>query len=449
MTIVCGTDFSEPSSRAVAAAAHLAARTKMPLHLVHTLEVASDDDTDGPTQIFRDRAIERLRREAGRLREVAGSVEIHVEAGLPDDALLAVASRVQAKLIVIGVAGRRHGKTALGGHADRIAQRSHVPVLVIRDVAPFEQWALGSKPLRVVLGSDTSTSSETAMRWINELRGFGPCDVTAVHLYWPPEQFHRLGLGGVRSYLDPDPEVTRTLERELGERFSHLPGAGPVRYRLEPHLGRVADRVAEIAAEEAADLVVVGSHSRSAVERLWEGSISRGLLQCARSSAACVPLPANGQTQVVPVMRDVLVATDFSSIGDGAIPFAYATAARGGTVHLIHVVRAASDPVAPHDIFPPEPSGPKKAAFDAARKQLLERVPAEASAKGVTTRVHVLQSIDPAGAICQAAERLAVELVCLGTHGRTGVAKVVLGSVVQEVLSQSRRPVLVTRAPLE
>ena len=40
----------------------------------------------------------------------------------------------------------------------------------------------------------------------------------------------------------------------------------------------------------------------------------------------------------------------------------------------------------------------------------------------------MLESRHPADAICQAAERLGADMICLGTHGRTGVAKAVLGS---------------------
>ena len=38
MSILCGTDFSEPSSRALTAAAHLAKRMQVPLHLMHSIE---------------------------------------------------------------------------------------------------------------------------------------------------------------------------------------------------------------------------------------------------------------------------------------------------------------------------------------------------------------------------------------------------------------------------
>jgi len=446
MAIVCGVDFSESATSAANAAAHLAARAKLPLHLVHTLEVDSDEESGEPWRALQASAAVRLRRLAERLGELAGPVEIHVETGLPDERLLEVARAVAAKLVVIGPAGRRHGKTALGGHADRLAQRSHAPVIVVRAGAPFERWALESRPLRVVLGTDASSSSETALRWVRELCAFGPCEVIAVHLHWPPEEFQRLGLGGVRSYIEPDPEVSSTLEREFRERLSQLPGSVPVKFRTEPHLGRVADRLAELAAEEEADLVVIGSRSRNTLERLWEGSVSRGVLRCARGSVACIPAPASLPERELPEIRAALVATDFSPTGDSAVPLAHAAVAPGGTVHLVHVVEGIVEPLSPHDIFPNEQ---KTNAFEAARKRLLEKVPSDASARGRVTRVHVLESRDAAKAICQAAERLGVDLVCVGTRRGSSAKKALLGSVALEVLARCRRPVLLAPAPVE
>lgn len=64
------------------------------------------------------------------------------------------------------------------------------------------------------------------------------------------------------------------------------------------------------------------------------------------------------------------------------------------------------------------------------------------AAKGTQTRVHVLFSESAAPAICQAAERLGVDMICIGTRGRSGIAKAVLGSVATSVLSNTGRPVL-------
>jgi nucleotide-binding universal stress UspA family protein len=144
----------------------------------------------------------------------------------------------------------------------------------------------------------------------------------------------------------------------------------------------------------------------------------------------------------------VLVATDFSAGGDAALPLAYSVVADHGIVHLVHVVPddASRSPVDPSDIFPdasPEPSSEAAAA----QQRLLALIRPPTDGVGPVTRVHILRSNEPAVALTQAAERLNVDLICLGTHGHTGLRKTLLGSVSSAVLSATQRPVLVAHAP--
>jgi nucleotide-binding universal stress UspA family protein len=445
MSLLCGIDFSEQSLRAAEAAARIAARTQRPLHLLHALDsgtTAEERDLRSAELAFAERG---LRQVAERAAEHGAKVEVHLEDGSPDEVLLDLAGRVSAELIVVAALGRRRkGAFLVGGHAERLAQRAHVPVLVVRDPAPFESWAAGTRPLRILLGADASLSSDHAMQWINQLRGFGPCVVTALHLYWPPSQFQRLGLHGVRSYIVPDPAVTRALEHDFNARLA-VSGAPAPRLRLEPHMGNVGQRIATLADEGGADLIVVGSHARTAAQRIAEGSVSRDLLHHARVSVACIPLPTSAQPAPAPQLRDVLVATDLSATGDAAVPLAYALTPAGGTVHIVHVIpERAQPPLTPHDIFAPE-----SAANAKLRERLSQLIPQAGGSHAVSTQVHVLESNQVAQAICQAAERLDAGMICVGTHGASGLSGALLGSVAQAVVKHAARPVLLARKAVE
>jgi len=446
MSIVCGSDFSEPSLQAANVAAELAARMRAPLHLVHALDLVTEQPGDAPAARA---AGARLRADAASIADIGAAVQIHTQPGAPDEVLLEVAKRHQALLIVVAALGRRAaGPWQLGSHADRIAQGSHVPVLVVRDAAPFHDWLAGKRPLRIVLGADLSLSSESAMTWIGSLLALGPCDVTALHLYWPPEQFQRLGLHGVRDFMGPHSEVKLTLETKLRERFEPLLGSTPLQVRVEPHMGRIGDRIAALAEQAQADLVVVGSHERSAVDRIMSGSVSRGLLHRAASSVACVPAPARPKPQRAPELSRVLVATDFSATGDAAIPLAFSIIpgiSGGGAVHLVHVVPESPHPsTEPHDIFSANDAYPE--LREGARKRVAELI-SDPRAQNAA-HVHVLESSEVAEAICQAAERLDASVICLGTHGRSGLSQKLLGSVAQGVLQRTRRPVLLAHPPV-
>jgi nucleotide-binding universal stress UspA family protein len=80
-----------------------------------------------------------------------------------------------------------------------------------------------------------------------------------------------------------------------------------------------------------------------------------------------------------------------------------------------------------------------------AEERLRAQVPADATVRGIQTEVSVIEESDVAKAIRQEAERFGAHLVCIGSHGRSGLAKAVLGSVAQSLMVQSPRPMLVVR----
>lgn len=446
MSILCGIDFSEGSWRAAQVALGIAARRGLPLHLVHAM-------ADWPAGVYADEKANllsttrrALEREAEKLRGQGAEVHVRVELEPPQASLIRVASEVGAELLVFGATGRSQvSNQAVGRTADRLAQQSRVPALVVRSAEPFEQWMTQKRPLRIVAGLDFNIASDQAWRWARDLGRVGPIELVGVHIYSPPHEFSRLGLGGMRSYIGADPEVDRVLHREMEDRF-RADGVA-VTLRAEPSIGRPSDHLLGVAMEEHADLVVVGSHRRSAVARLWEGSTSRNVLHDARGAVACVPLSAQGVLGASPPVRAVLAATDFSPVGNAAVAHAFAQAGRTGKVYLVHVL----EPAGPHpalearDIF--KVSSALASAQEAALEQLRALVPPHVATGAEGCEVMVLESPDPAHAITQAAERLGADVISIGTFGRTGLSKALLGSVAQGVLAHTERPTVLVRAP--
>ena len=78
--------------------------------------------------------------------------------------------------------------------------------------------------------------------------------------------------------------------------------------------------------------------------------------------------------------------------------------------------------------------------------KLRSQVPPEAADHGIGTYVTVLEGQSVAGEILQAAERLDVDAIALASHGRTGIGRLVLGSVAEEVARKSSRPLLIIHA---
>lgn len=124
------------------------------------------------------------------------------------------------------------------------------------------------------------------------------------------------------------------------------------------------------------------------------------------------------------VIRNILVATDFSPCSDQAVRAALSLAQHfGAQLYLLHVVHRAAE-----------------------REAALERLAAfvEAHAEGVPFTAAVAAG-RPAPEIVSHAEREHVNLIVVGTHGRTGLAHVVMGSVAEAVVRTAPCQVLTIR----
>ena len=76
---------------------------------------------------------------------------------------------------------------------------------------------------------------------------------------------------------------------------------------------------------------------------------------------------------------------------------------------------------------------------------ILEQAKQKFAEKGITVETKLLEGFVVHEEIIEAAQDLNVDLIVMGSHGRTGVRKLVLGSVAQKVLGESHIPVLIVR----
>jgi nucleotide-binding universal stress UspA family protein len=429
MPVVCATNFSDAARHACDAAALLARKAGEPLWLVHVL---LKDSVRAFGKPLTDAAEAALSDEARRLEKLGVTVKHTVLTGEPAAALQEYVKKQGATLVVTAGPSQETPFLGLGGTVDRLAQALEVPLVVARNVEPLEAWARGERPLKVMVGVDRSLPFEAARDWVKGLRKLGPLELVGGRVFWAHEEAARLGLEHPLGFADVTPELRQALEKEAAVLVEPLAEGGtPVRVRVEVGMGRIADHLVALAAEEGVDVLVVGSHHRRALGKLW--SVSQHALRLAKMTVVCVPSRAavHGPDVELPQVRTVLVTTDFSELGDRAVAYACALAPPGGTVHLLHVT-------------PPQMAPEQLGAL---RKQLEERVPRAAIQGGRKVELEVASGNDVAGVIAQAAERHVADLICMSTHGRTGMMRAVMGSVAQAVMARSDRPVVMVRNP--
>jgi nucleotide-binding universal stress UspA family protein len=137
--------------------------------------------------------------------------------------------------------------------------------------------------------------------------------------------------------------------------------------------------------------------------------------------------------------RKILFPTDFSHTGDAALDSATSLAReRGAMLLIVHV----EEPPAAYGGGEMYYGMPDPATEDL-EKMLAEVVPTDSS----VPHEHRLITGDPAVAIARLAEQEGVELIVMGTHGRTGLLRLLMGSVAEAVVRRATCPVLTLKQP--
>jgi nucleotide-binding universal stress UspA family protein len=142
-------------------------------------------------------------------------------------------------------------------------------------------------------------------------------------------------------------------------------------------------------------------------------------------------------------IRHILCPTDFSESSGEAFETALMMATDSGArLTLLHVQQLPA-PVFPDVILPVSPSILRDAEQSA--EHAMERLCERARAAGVAADCRVTVGA-PHVEICDAAEEVGADLIVMGTHGRTGLSHVILGSVAEKVVRKAQCPVLTVRS---
>lgn len=224
--------------------------------------------------------------------------------------------------------------------------------------------------------------------------------------------------------------------------------------------GNAAQRILIEAQAKPTDLIILCSHGEAGFKRWRYGSVS---LKVVRQSSVPVLLlrpVADGMvalTHALPQQVRVLVPLDGSHLAEEALAPALAltealSAPQAGWLHLIGIV----------PLFTPELTTPGKikAAVEAGQeylasvqRRLLEQTTAAHSNVTIASSVamredvaHALVELAEIGDSMEQREGLpAFDVIAMATHGRSGLAHWVMGSVTERVLDGSRLPMLIVR----
>lgn len=275
LAVVAGIDGTDAALGAAQWAAEFATRHAHPLTLLHAIpklewHFASADPaaelaphTDGDSALAAAETAVRSAHPDLAIRTVA--VKDAIATALAD------ASR-SARLVVVGAGAADH--RVLGGHAVRVAHRTHCPAVVWRE--PIAKRT--GKPLPVVVGIDESDASTRALEEAFDVAGALHAPLTVVHMW---EIGAAVGMGDLGGDGPMDWQLLDLLQSQQRRRMDELVAPFAHKYR-NAHVTKIfqdispAKGLSDLSRE--AQLVVVGSHGRAKLADSILGSVSQSVL---------------------------------------------------------------------------------------------------------------------------------------------------------------------------
>lgn len=199
------------------------------------------------------------------------------------------------------------------------------------------------------------------------------------------------------------------------------------------------DTIVAYAEEHEVDLIVAGTHGRRGLQRLLIGSVAEEVLR----TAPCPVLTVRGEEDVAPAwaVRNILVPIDFSDASLEALRHAKELALTyGAQITLLHAVEEVVYPSA-YGVEPANLPGPQ--VIDRVEKNLADLARTEVGYEHVVVQANVGYA---PSTILDYAEGNEVDLVVIATHGRTGLERMLLGSVAERVVRRAPAPVFVVKS---
>lgn len=289
-------DFSKPSQAALRWAEELAVRGPSRLIAVHAVEPTPLGDSDEFVAMLEARGLERLHDACERAASAGIEVVRECRIGEPSLVIEDVARRTPSAFIVMGNRGLGPiRRVFLGSVTDRVLRHAQCPVLVVR-----EEDEPPARP-RILVATDFARDAEAAVRAAHLIarRAREQPRVALLHVVLPPQVIEAAEAPMIApAEIGTEEQDAREQLGAIAAMFKSL-GAETT---VEIARGDVFRAVAERADLLHADMVALGRHDASILERLLVGSTAERVLHrahCAVLTARAAPVAAERRRREV------------------------------------------------------------------------------------------------------------------------------------------------------
>jgi hypothetical protein len=266
---------------------------------------------------------------------------------------------------------------------------------------------------KLMVATDGSKYSESAIREAISLAKICSSNLIAVSV--------------VKTNLEFDSVLPQFVEKAEQEAMKHLESVKAraakegincitiVSLSEEPY-----EDIVRHASKNNVDMIIMGTHGKTDIKRLMMGSVTALVIGHAPCNVLVLPLNAKIEC------KSVLIATDGSRYSEAAASEALGIAKRCGSSLIVISVAASDEEIV-------------------SAKNNVNKV-AEAAEKEDLKTTSVVTKGKPYEAIIETSKQKKADLIIVGSHGRTGLARLLMGSVTERVIGHAGAPVLVVKA---
>jgi nucleotide-binding universal stress UspA family protein len=302
-----------------------------------------------------------------------------------------------------------------------------------------ETAATASRSPAILVATDFSETAGVALDWAVELARQQHARLELVHAVTiPPSVPGPLAVPGPTF----DEQVRQAARDRLDQAAAALQERG-IAVQSFLGIGTPSQVILERSRAADASAVVVGTRGLSGLKHVLLGSTAQRVVQGASCPVLSVHPEDRGRHRPI---RSILVPTDFSHDAEVAIRTAHQLLAAMEQDARLILIHAFNLPIE-YTAYGPIPTSVhylRDTGLEAERR-LAEA--AEGLAREGLTVETVAREGDPAGVVAEEARARGVDLIAMGTHGRSGLRHLLLGSTAERVVQHAPCPVLTIRRP--
>lgn len=297
----------------------------------------------------------------------------------------------------------------------------------------------------ILVPLDGSAVAEQALPVASSIARLSDATLRLVHVHTPHHPIYVEGMPVIdESFRSRRKEHEQAYLKGVGERLASETGLTITCALLQ---GSVAETIAEYARSTGAGLIVMTTYGQGGFARAWLGSVTDALVRCSPTPILVVrPTEGAQDADRSPTFQRILIPLDGSGLAEQILAHALALGTLMQAEYtLLHVVQPAALGGALPAVFAPEVDPNVLQQGEAAAQDYLDGVAARLRTKGARVQTHVLVSSQPAAAILDDARQKGIELIAMASHGRSGLARLLLGSITDKVLRGADVPLLLYR----